>query len=96
MSDLVHYVILPGDHNRMWRVGLYPVVIWALEIVQGTILKKVYGRNVAWDYSRNRFGCIDGLIDLSMVLEWWLIGLVMEIIYYPHIVELVDRILVKR
>ena len=71
------------------RVVMYPVLIWGIEIGQGTVIKFVYGRNVAWDYSINKWGRMDGLIDLSMIFELWILGLVMEFVY-PHVKASVD------
>jgi hypothetical protein len=77
----IYFTGILSDSGPVVRIALYPLVIWGLELVQCTVLKSVYGRNIAWDYTGNRFSRFGGAIDLGMAIEWWLLGAAMEFIY---------------
>lgn len=74
---------LAGDWSSASRILLYPIVIWGLELLQNKVMIRVYGKNVAWDYSGSRYAKFQGVIDLSMAPEWWMLGIVMEYVYMP-------------
>ena len=54
ISDLIFLTLLPNSSSLV-RVGIFPLVIWALELTQSVVLRSVYGRNVAWDYTGNKY-----------------------------------------
>ena len=67
--------------NPILYVLLFPANIWLLEIVQGTAIHWIYGRNVAWcyaDYADELFG---GLIRLGHAIWWWGLGAVLWLFY---------------
>lgn len=78
-----YFLFIAETWGSFLRIACYPVVIWSLELLQDSVIRKVYGRNVAWDYSGNKFSLFKGAIDLSMAGEWWLLGIAMEYIYSP-------------
>ena len=89
ISDVFFRLVAP-DWNPYLRILAYPLVIWGLELVQSRTITVVYGCNVAWDYSGNRWSRFGGAIDLSMFTEWWLLGAAMEFLYYPYIVRTLE------
>ena len=72
------------DHAAI-RVVLFPLIVWFLEIVQHFFIKFIFGKNVAWDYSKSPTGRLDSAIDVSMYWEWWALGAVMQLVYVPLI-----------
>lgn len=67
--------------NPIFYVLLFPANIWLLEIVQGTAIHWIYGRNVAWcyaDYADELFG---GLIRLGHAIWWWGLGAALWLFY---------------
>lgn len=81
----VYFLFVAPAWSPVLRIVLYPLVIWSLEFVQCFTITSVYGKNVAWDYTGNKYSCMSGAIDLSMVFEWWLLGSAMEFVYMPYI-----------
>lgn len=85
ISDL-YFVHTMSGTSAIFRILLYPLVIWVLEIVQSQVIIFVYGRNVAWDYSGHKLARLNGSIHLGMWPEWMLLACAMEFIYYPRVV----------
>ena len=56
------------------RVLLFPVGVWAFELVLGTCLVWMYGCNRAWTYSHGRHACI------SCAPRWLGVGVFLEIL----------------
>ena len=79
------FLVIASAWPSWARILAYPIVIWALELVQSTVITAIYKRNIAWDYSGNKWSFFNGSIDLSMFTEWWCLGAAMECIYYPYI-----------
>jgi len=56
-------------------VFLYPLNIWFLEVVQDLfILKPIFGRNVAWNYSDYADEALTGTIRAGHAPAWWALG----------------------
>jgi hypothetical protein len=89
----VYFIVVAPEWSPVLRVGLYPLVIWSLELVQCLTITSVYGKNVAWDYTGNKYSCMGGAIDLSMFSEWWLLGTAMEFVYMPYIYGMLEHYL---
>lgn len=80
LVDLYRHLL----QNPILYVLLFPANIWLLEIVQGTAIHWIYGRNVAWcyaDYADELFG---GLIRLGHAIWWWGLGAALWL-FYPGI-----------
>lgn len=76
--------VLPA--SSLWhvflRVGLFPLNVWMLEIVEGYMLMFLYGFNPAWTYT-SPDAYFHGNICLSHASVWWLLGVLVEVVYHP-------------
>ena len=78
-------------NDSLYRVILFPINIWLLEIVQGYSLMFLAGRNLAWFYDTPdaRF---HGNIRLYYVFVWWPFGFLVETLWEPVITVLAEEI----
>ena len=64
--------------KKYLRIGLYPLNIWILEILQGYSLMHFYdGRNPAWNYTTSD-AFFDGNIRLFYFPVWLFLGVVVD------------------
>ena len=63
--------------NFWYRVILFPINIWLLEIIQGYSLMFLAGRNLAWFYDTSD-AMFHGNIRLYYAFVWWPFGFVVE------------------
>jgi hypothetical protein len=81
VADCYNFVL--SDFSGPFRLMLYPVNIWAVELVQDAALRWLHGFNPAWDYRGCAGARFNGAICLEMWPEWLLVGLVFECVYWP-------------
>jgi len=71
--------------SAMLRIALFPLNLWAIEIVAGYYLLKVWQRR-AWFYEGPHAHC-DGLITFAYWHHWLGLGVIHEVmcvyVYYP-------------
>lgn len=67
--------------SRVLRLLMFPIAVWILEIIQDRLLKLVFLRNPAWNYTPNRYAAFSGAVDFGMYAEWFVVGVVYEFVY---------------
>ena len=79
----LYYTLAPPG---LARALLFPLNIWALEIVEGYALIYLYGYNPAWEY-RGDDALFHGTIKLSYWRYWLPMGLVLEYLLWNSFVQ---------
>eukprot|EP00389_Voromonas_pontica_P016424 GDKH01025669.1.p1 GENE.GDKH01025669.1~~GDKH01025669.1.p1 ORF type:complete len:212 (+),score=13.76 GDKH01025669.1:168-803(+) len=68
--------------DPVWRICLFPLNIWALELVQGYFFLAFFGRNVAWHYV-GWDALFNGNIRLAYAIPWMGLGVIIEVGFAP-------------
>jgi len=77
---LAYHEISYNYYGTTFDILLSPFALWALEIVEGKILRLVYGKNVAWNY----FGANSYFSgDIKISLKQYVIWVIMYASFYP-------------
>ena len=71
------YQYLLADASPLLFIGLYPLNVWLLEVVEEfCILRPVFGRNVAWCYLDYADEWLSGCVRCGHAPCWWVFGAV--------------------
>lgn len=68
-----------GIFRYIWIIAT-PFFVWTLEIIQDKTLKFLFGRNDAWDYSKEAWSMFDDAITLGFFPYWVVLGMLLELI----------------
>ncbi|KAF9584954.1 hypothetical protein BGW38_004500 [Lunasporangiospora selenospora] len=74
-----------------WRIALFPINIWVLEIIQGYTQIFLFGYNAAWVY-RGYDALFHGTIKLWYVHHWLMMGAALELVVCPFTLPLTETI----
>mmetsp|Transcript_29730 Transcript_29730/g.59154 ORF Transcript_29730/g.59154 Transcript_29730/m.59154 type:complete len:219 (+) Transcript_29730:93-749(+) len=68
-------LVAAGDPGFFVYVLLYPINVWFLEAFEESFLiRPIYGRNVAWNYSDYADEAMGGCVRLGHAPAWWALG----------------------
>ncbi|KAG0050511.1 hypothetical protein BGZ83_004708 [Gryganskiella cystojenkinii] len=84
-------ILLHGYHalvsSTFFRILLFPLNIWVLEMIQGYTIIFLLGYNPAWVY-RGKDALFHGTIKLWYVHYWYLMGAALELFIIPKILPM--------
>ena len=66
--------------TSVWRILLFPLNIWMLEIIEGYIIMFIFGKNIAWEYRGSDAFC-HGNIKIHYAAPWIALGIVVEFVW---------------
>lgn len=83
------------SHNVFLFIGLFPLNVWLLEVVEEwLILRPLFGYNVAWCYKDYADEYLQGCIRMGHGVAWWGLGAVLWWVY-PILCEVSSGLAVK-
>lgn len=66
-------ILAESSWSGFWRVFLFPVSLWILEVIEDYSLRLIFGTNHVWHYD-DSLAILDGAVSFSYAPAWWLMG----------------------